>query len=352
MAPHDRSVLAAAARGEPVDGAIDAATIRLAATERMTGILCHVATDPPRELQMVAAAIHARALSLSAELARVVEAFRGADIPLLALKGPVASQQLYGHPGLRLFADLDLIVDENDAARGETLLEQLGYRDEERMTPAQRATKHRFHSGTPFVSDARATTVDFHWRFGHVQFPLALPFADAWRRRAEVELSGTPVPAPGLTDLAIFTCSHAAKHFWTPLEMLAQIAALTRIGEMDWKEVDRVALASRAARQVGLSFLIANDVIGSAIPPIPRCLATSRPVFARLQERLERPHDQDAGGRDLFLILDRKRDVFAATAASIFFPTHSDWAAAEMPNALYWVTRPLRLLKARLSRAK
>jgi hypothetical protein len=350
MAPNDRSVLATAARGERVDGTIDAATVRLAATERMTGLLAHLAADPPRELQMVAAAIHARALSLSAELARIVAAFRDANIPLLALKGPVASQQLYGHPGLRLFADLDLIVDEASAVRGEALLEALSYRDEEKMTPAQRATKHRFHNGTPFVSDARATTVDFHWRFGHVQFPLALPFADAWRRRTAVDLTGTPIPTLGLTDLAIFTCSHAAKHFWTPLEMLAQIAALVRLAEMDWKEVDRVAVASRAARQVGLSFLIAQDVIGSAIPPLPRCLAASRPVFARLQERLAKPHDHDAGGRDLFLILDRKRDVIAAAAASIFFPTHSDWAAAEMPHVLYWVARPLRLLRARLGK--
>jgi hypothetical protein len=350
MAPNDSSILTAAARGEQVDGTIDAATVRLAATERMSGVLAHFATDPPRELQMVAAAIHARALSLSSELARVADAFRSANIPLLALKGPVASQQLYGHPGLRLFADLDLIVNEPDTLRSESLLRELGYRDEERMTAGQRATKHRFHNGTPFVNDARSTTVDFHWRFGHVQFPLALSFADAWARRVELDLTGTPIPALGLTDLAIFTCSHAAKHFWTPLEMLAQIAALTRIAEMNWREVDRVSVESRAARQVGLSFLIANDVIGSAVPPIPRCLAASRKVFAKLQERLAQPHDHDAGGRDLFLILDRKRDVLAAAAASIFFPTHSDWAAAEMPDVFYWVARPLRLLKARLRR--
>jgi len=349
MAPNDRSILAAAARGEQVDGAIDAATVRLAATERMSGVLAHFAIDPPRELQMVAAAIHARALSLSAELGRVVDAFRAADIPLLALKGPAASLQLYGHPGLRLFADLDVIVSEPDTLRSESLLRELGYRDEERMTAGQRATKHRFHNGTPFVNEERATTLDFHWRFGHVQFPLALRFEDAWRRRVELDLTGTPIPALGMTDLAIFTCSHAAKHFWSPLEMLAQIAALARL-ELDWREIDRVSVESRAARQVGLSFLIANDVIGSAIPPIPRCLAASRKVFAKLQERLEQPHDHDAGGRDLFLILDRKRDVLAATAASVFFPTHSDWAAAEMPDAFYWVARPLRLLKARLAR--
>jgi Uncharacterised nucleotidyltransferase len=346
MSGNDISALQAAARGERVHGAIDAATIDAAVTARMIGLLARAAVDPPRELQLLAVAVETRALSLLSELVRVVEAFRAADIPLLALKGPVMSQQLYGDPGLRVFGDLDLLVDAADAVRGEALLASLGYGDDEPMTRAQRATKRRFHNGTALVNRERDTTVDFHWRFGHVQFPLALPFGDAWHRRTEV-LGG--IPALGLTDLAIFTCSHSAKHFWTPFENLAQIAALTRL-PVDWEEVDRVAMSARAARQVGLSFLVARDAVGSELPPLPRCLAASEPVFPRLQERLRRPHDADARGRDLFTILDRRRDAVAAALASVFVPTHADWSAAKLPEAMYWVARPFRLAAARLRR--
>lgn len=340
----------AVARGERVHGPLDAATLAAAGREGMTGLLAHLADEAPRDLHIRAAAIHARALSLAGELARLSEAFREADIPMLALKGPVASQQLYGDPGLRVFADLDMVVDVADTARGEALLARLGYRDAEPMTAAQRKTKQRFHNGTPFMHEERVTNVDFHWRFGHVQFPLRLPFADAWRRRTSVALTGTPVPALGYTDLAIFTCSHAAKHFWPTIEMLAQIAALSRSPAVDWEEVDRIAVASRAARQVGLSFLVAHDAVGSEVPPLPRCLAVSRPLFPRLQQRLTGEHEHDARGRDLFLLLDRKRDVLAATAAAVFVPTHTDWTEMKVPGALYWLARPLRLLAARLRR--
>lgn len=345
MAGNDISALRAAARGERVHGAIDSATIAAAGAARMIGLLARAAVDPPHELQLLAAAVESRALSLASELARIVEAFRAADIPVLALKGPTVSRQLYGDPGVRVFGDLDLIVDAADTLRGEALLASLGYRDQEPMTPAQRATKHRFHNGTELVNRERGTTVDFHWRFGHVQFPLSLPFADAWKRRVEVD----GIPTLGLTDLTVFTCSHAAKHFWTPFENLAQIAALTRL-RVDWEEVDRVAVSARAARQAGLSFLVARDAIGSELPPLPRCLAASEPVFARLQERLKRPHDVDAGGRDLFTILDRRRDAVIAALASVFVPTHADWSAVKMPGALYWVARPFRLAAARLRR--
>jgi len=344
--------LLAAARGERVRGAIDAATLAAAGKERMSGLLAHAADEPPRELLLQAAAIEARATSMVAELTRIVEAFRIANVPLLALKGAVASQQLYGHPGLRVFGDLDLLVDGPTVAAAEALLTRLGYRDEAPMTPSQRATKHRFHNGTPLVNDERRTTVDLHWRLGHVQFPLALPVADAWRRRTELVLSGVTVPALGPTDLAIFTCSHAAKHLWWSLESLAQIAALTRLANIDWQEVDRVATASRAARQVGLSFLLAHDVVGCSLPPLPNCLALSRPQFTRMQERLAGTVERDAGGRDLLFLLDRKRDALAASLAATFVPTHADWEAARLPGPLYWIARPLRLAAKRLNPAR
>jgi Uncharacterised nucleotidyltransferase len=355
--PHDDNemrnpippALLAAARGERVTGAVDAATITAAAKERMSGLLAHAIDDPPRELLLHAVAIDARASSMVAELTRIVEAFRLANVPLLALKGPVASQQLYGHPGLRVFGDLDLLVDAANIEQAHALLTRLGYRDEAPMTPSQRATKHRFHNGTPLVNDERRTTVDLHWRLGHVQFPLALPVTDAWSRRTELVLNGVPVSALGPTDLVIFTCSHAAKHLWWSLESLAQIAALTRLVNVDWEEVDRVATASRAARQVGLSFLLAHDVVGSELPPLPQCLALSQKQFSRMQERLAKTVERDAGGRDLLFLLDRKRDALAAALAAAFVPTHADWEAVKLPGLLYWIARPLRLVAKRLN---
>jgi putative nucleotidyltransferase-like protein len=338
------AALRAVARGERVSGLLDSDTLAAAAAEGLTGLLARLAEEPPRDLRIRAATIEARALYLGAELARIVDAF--GDVPVLALKGPVISQQLYGDATLRVFADLDLIVDERDADRSEELLHSLGYRDANPLTPARRATKRRFHNGTELVHGERGIVVDFHWRFGHIQFPLALPFADAYARRMNVSVDGAPIPTLGWSDLAVYACSHAAKHFWFRLETLAQIAALGRL-PLDWEEVDRIAVASRGARQVGLSFLLAQEVLGVDLPPLPRCFAASRPVFPRLRERLARPHDQDPRGSDLLILLDRKRDMLAATAAAVFVPTPADWLSSDMPDALQWVVRPFRLIGKR-----
>ena len=58
-----------------------------------------------------------------------------------------------------------------------------------------------------------------------------------------VTVDGHPFPTLGDVDLAVITCSHAAKHLWHRLELLAQIAALTR-RSVDWDAVEQLAALS------------------------------------------------------------------------------------------------------------
>src|SRR5215467_2855057 len=51
-----------------------------------------------------------KALRFSAELVRLVDAFRKGGIKVLAHKGPVLAQFLYGDIALRQYGDLDLLV--------------------------------------------------------------------------------------------------------------------------------------------------------------------------------------------------------------------------------------------------
>lgn len=321
--------LAAAARGERVlvEGG---ALVREAAAEGMLGLLARAAANPHRELQMKGAAVEAHGAFMTAELVRISAAFEKAGIPLLAFKGPVLSQQLYGHPGLRSFSDLDVIVSPRDADASEALLRTLGYRDT--ISGAERRTNRRFAGEEHFTNDANGVLVDFHTLFSNQQFPVRLSFDDVWARRTTV----LGVPAFGDADLVVLTCSHAAKHLWHKLEYLAQIAALAR-KEIDWSEVDRIACEARTVRQVGLSFLLARDILGITVPEL-QCIEAARPYADAARSLVGKAHD--ATGRDHFLLLDRRRDAIRSIALSVFVPTHEDWQ-----SPLPWLYRPLRLLR-------
>ncbi len=348
-------ILIAVARGDRVDGDVTP-VIPAAAAEGMTGLLARAAMSVPRPLRMKAMAIEARGARMVAELARIADAFEEARIPMLTFKGAVLSQQLYGDPGARSFSDLDVFVDPGDARLGEEVLERLGYRETEPLTEAQRRTHRRFAGESLFIDDTRdhasGVLADFHWRFSHLQFPLRIEFSEAWARRQTVVIDGHRFAAPGPLDLVVLTCNHAAKHLWHRLEFLAQIAALTKV-DVDWPEVDRLARNAGVARQVGLSFLLARDLLGVAGPPLPWCDAASEPFLEAVRrivdQNLFAEHRRsDATGRDLFRLLDRRRDALRSLALAVIVPTHTDWRGSSFPASFHWVLRPFRLLGRKL----
>ncbi len=334
-------LLFAVARGEhvPVEGSD---LIAEAAAEGMLGLVARAATNPNRELQMKAAAIEAHAVAMNAELTRIARTFQERSLRLLAFKGAVLSHQLYGAAGLRSFSDLDVLVSPDDADAAEELLKVLGYRELEPLGKAERAINRRFAGEFLFLNDRNGVLVDLHTKFSNEQFPLRLDFEQVWSRRSEVE----GIPTLGPSDLVVVTCSHAAKHLWHRLEFFAQIAALTRLG-IEWDEVDRIAVESRAARQLGLSFLLAQERLGVEVPPIPHCLARALPELARATRLVAARHD--ATGRDLFTLLDRRRDALRSFALAIFVPTHTDWHGSSLPAFAQWLLRPFRLMLRRLS---
>ena len=77
-----------------------------------------------------------RNLSLAAELVKLVGALRKLGIEVLAYKGPILGQQLYGDVTLRQFRDLDIVIAPADVMRTRDALCQLGY---EEMEPFSRS---------------------------------------------------------------------------------------------------------------------------------------------------------------------------------------------------------------------
>ncbi len=346
-----REALIAAARGERVTADVEP-FVSAAAAEGMIGLLARAAERVPRPLRVQALAMEARAARMVAEMARVTAAFGEAGIPLLVFKGAVLAQELYGRAGARAFSDVDLIVDPSDAEAGEAVLRRLGYHETEPLTEGQRRTNRRFVGESLFLDDASGVLADFHWRFSHAQFPVRISFAESWQRRVSVTIDGYTFEALGETDMVVVTCSHAAKHLWHRLELLAQIAALVRRGA-DWSGVEQRALDAGVARQTGLSFLLARDVLNVAPPPLPRCIAAAEPVLEDVREIVARnlfseQRRADAAGRDHFLLADRRRDALHSLALGVLVPTHADWQNSPLPDSLQWLVRPFRLAGKRM----
>ncbi len=320
--------------------------------------------DVLRGWQAAAVGVLASNMRLTAELVALAELFRREGIALAALKGPVAAVACYGHVGARAFADLDLLVPEAQAAAAGAALGKAGYAPRFPLRPGWDAVYRRCYCECVYRREAPAATVDLHWGLlppGYSFTPLA---AEVWGRLEAARLNGVDVPTLGAEDTLLFLCLHAAKHDWSSLHWLCDIAELLRARpQLDWAWL-RVASRGGAARLVGVGLRLARALLdapvpGDALPPDDAADALAAEAAGAL---LAGPLGPPAGRwpwRSLYYrAMERRRDRWRLVHDQVLAPSVYEWRLLPLPPALallYYAVRPVRLLakeaRARLGRA-
>src|SRR5205807_1206172 len=104
-----------------------------------------------------------RAMRFSAELVAITKRFEAAGIPVIAQKGPVLAELLYGDIAMREFGDLDVLVRPADVPRAITTLRDLGY--EQNLQLSRRQEKAYLRSGYEYVfgRGAECNLVELQW---------------------------------------------------------------------------------------------------------------------------------------------------------------------------------------------
>src|ERR1035437_1003389 len=95
-----------------------------AALRRVPGLV--IPEPAKKELQRRSDACRMQAVRDSLKLVEVLKGFHSAGIPVMTLKGPLLSLELYGDVGLRQSSDLDLMVTPEDLAKAQACLENMG----------------------------------------------------------------------------------------------------------------------------------------------------------------------------------------------------------------------------------
>lgn len=224
-----------------------------------------------------------RALELSTVLCSVVTALRRSGVRSLALKGPAMSALLYGSPLRRQSADLDVLISPDDAAVAVTALARLGYC----MAGDSGALQQGLDLGhLVLMPPSAGPTLELQWDLGRrwqLRDTAPLDFETAWRGRAELAIDGCEVSTLGLRELALALPVHGARHTWSRLLWVCDIAALLESGpSIDWPQVLRVAGRAGCRRRVLLALLLAGRVFRFDLSPVLAGSAECDPPLQRL----------------------------------------------------------------------
>ncbi len=203
-------------------------------------------------------------LRMNAELLRLLERFRAAEIGALVVKGPVLAVQAYGDSAMRSYGDLDLLVRQRDIRRATELLVADGYKA---AVPLRAIDAGKIPGQYLFSNPASKSLVELHNDFTLRYFPRRLPIEEFFAQQIHVRLDAHETPALCVEDELVLICIHGAKHFWERLMWIADVAALvSRQSTIDWERVTELTNAVGAERMLHTGLRLAADLLHTRLP--------------------------------------------------------------------------------------
>lgn len=296
-----------------------------------------------------------RNLFLTKELLGILSLLEAEGIETIPYKGPILSASVYGDLALREFSDLDILVRRRDVLRARDLLLARQY-----TTHFHLPTKHekaflRYQSEYSLLR-RDGMLVEIQWRIAPDYFSFALTPEDLMGRLSWGRLGGRSLPMLSPEDLLIILCAHGAKHMWSRLAWVCDVAELLRAEtDLDWEIVMSRGHALGARRMISLGLVLARDLLGAPIPEAVNQRLEEDAVVKSLGGQVWRRFTSGVSNSEPGLAelcrfnlkaRERWRDRFRYGLRLALTPTQGDWALLPLPAPLfflYYVVRPARL---------
>ena len=209
-----------------------------------------------------------QSLKLTHELKRVSALLQLHQIEFVVLKGPPLAQQLYGNPGLRFSKDIDILVQEKDVERANTLLSGHSYL---RVFPPLDFPEVAMSRYKEFSKDYvyrhrdSGSELELHWRFNNNPHLLELDVFEPFRHITSCKLAGMELPVLSSTHQALYLMTHAARSSWGRLSWLTDIAALLR-APLDWESLLELARINGLTNIVWITANLTHHLLKIPLP--------------------------------------------------------------------------------------
>ena len=306
-----------------------------------------------------------RSLWFTAELARIMQHFDRRQVRALPYKGPVLARSIYRDLGLRSFSDLDFLISPADFYRAKQALAEIGYRPSaQHNPPVESPAVERLWLRTgyelSFDSADGKNLVELQWAL-LPHFYAVDPHSDDLRvkdllaRAGKTVVGELEVPCLSPEDSLLVLCLHAAKHLWTRLIWLSDIAETLRTYS-GTKAIDYSLAFSRArslgiARILGVSFWLVKNLLRAEIPTPaeemiradPRVLALGSEFAVRLARGATYDFESTEYFRLFLKLRERRGDRWRYLWRLVWTPGAGEIALVRLPEALFPLYRIVRI---------
>ncbi len=297
-----------------------------------------------------------QALWLTGLLFDVSELFQQHGIPAIAYKGPVLAQQLYGNVALRQYSDIDLLIRAADVPRARRILQQAGFIAAVQLSAPQEAAYVETGYEYTFHRADKRNVLELQWRilprFYAVEFRLSKFFQSS----QQICLGEKSLSTLANEHLMLVLCAHAAKHAWSKLSWIRDVAELAQFPQIDWDTVLREASCLGIKRMVAMTVWLAMTTFGTPLPSAIEPLLVEDHALAGLADTIrqnvrnasEPALESPAYFRFSAQLRERPVDRLRFWWRLAVTPSVSEWSLVRLPGMLFPLYRTVRV--ARLAR--
>jgi hypothetical protein len=278
-------------------------------------------------------------LLFTGELLRLLDLFDRHSIRALPFKGPVLADMLYGDITAREYCDLDILVPKQDIPKAIVALLAAGYTTDLPSDPGQRKAYLRARYEIHFTSPGGRIPIEIHQSLlpPAYGFPLA-PRTQRWN------FFGREIPVLTSADLLLVLCAHGAKHAWSELRLVGDVARLVEIAadEFCWRDLlrDATAIGARRILLLGLHLAAQQD---APVPAEILSQAQRDKAVVRLARRIRNGGPESH--RFFLMTRERLRDKFACCARLALTPNEEDYSFLPLPAFLSPLYYPLHAVR-------
>jgi hypothetical protein len=217
----------------------------------------------------------ARHLQVLTDLAHLATTLGDAGIAWAAMKGPVLAERLWSRPDLRMYFDLDILVDRRSFGDAiEVLVDAGSEMVDQNWSLIEQQTRAEVSMRLP-----NGAKLDLHWHLVNdrrQRSQFRFPIAEMLSRSVKAELGGTTAvtldPADTLLHLAYHT-AHSGAHC---LMWLKDVERATADPDLDWARTLHRARVYGVALPLAIVLARTARVIGFEVVPPAAALAPAR----------------------------------------------------------------------------
>jgi hypothetical protein len=294
-----------------------------------------------------------KSLRLTHELIRILDCLESHGIPAIPYKGPVLAKAVYGDIALRRFSDLDILIHATDVPGAKAAVHELGYTPTLQLNEAEQAAHLASGSEWPFDGPLGNNLLEIQWRVLPRFYAVEFSIDGFFHRALRVDLGGISVRTLAPEDLLLVLCVHTAKHVWSRLAWLCDIAETMRSQSIDYNSAHRTAKRLGIERIVAVNVLLQSQFLDGPLPEaFRRSMENDReiePLAEMARQVLIGNADYNAQSSDYFGLMvrfrERFRDKFRILFRLIFTPGVGEWSTVRLPAWLFPLYRGIRLFR-------